>query len=72
MIFNPIPFGTQAPLRHSKTYHSDSLAHLWIGVSFFSVCPHMVHTSGCFKMVSIDGASYSRAYGALNHFETTQ
>ncbi len=27
MIFNPIPFGTQAPLRHSKTYHSDSLAH---------------------------------------------
>ena len=34
--------------------------------------PHMVQTSGRFKMVSIDGAYYSKAYGAINHFETTR
>jgi len=32
----------------------------------------MVQTNGRFKMVYIDGAYYSEAYGALNHFETTQ
>jgi len=34
--------------------------------------PHMVQTNGRFKMVYIDGAYYSKAYGAINHFETTQ
>ncbi len=32
----------------------------------------MVQTNGCFKMASIDGAYYSKAYGAISHFETTQ
>ena len=42
--------------------------------------PHMVQTSGRldvsspkrFKMVYIDGVYYSKAYAAINHFETTQ
>jgi len=28
--------------------------------------------SGRFKMVYIDGAYDSKAYGSINHFETTQ
>jgi hypothetical protein len=49
------------------------LAHMCgYGYLFFSVCPHMVQTGGRFKMLHIDGAYYSKAYGAINHFETTQ
>jgi len=29
----------------------------------------MVQSSGRFKMVYIDGAYYSKAYGAIKHFE---
>jgi hypothetical protein len=32
----------------------------------------MVLMSGRFKMVYIDGAYDSKAYGSINHFETTQ
>jgi hypothetical protein len=34
--------------------------------------PHIVQMSGSFKMVYIDGAYDSKAYGSINHFETTQ
>lgn len=39
---------------------------------FFSLCPHIVQTSGRFKMGYIDGAYYTKTYGAINHFETSQ
>ncbi len=34
--------------------------------------PHIVQMSGRFKMVYIDGAYDSKAYGSINHFESTQ
>jgi hypothetical protein len=42
------------------------------GYLFFGLCPHIVWISGSFKMVYIDGAYDSKAWGAINHFETTQ
>jgi len=41
-------------------------------VSFFWIMPHIVLMSGSFKMVYIDGAYDSKAYGSINHFESTQ
>ena len=42
------------------------------GCLFFGLCPHIVQMSGSFKMVYIDSAYDSKAWDAINHFETTQ
>ncbi len=42
-----------------------------MGIFFLDYAP-IVQMSGRFKMVYIDGAYDSKAWGAINHFETTQ
>ena len=41
------------------------------GDVFFCDALHIAQSSGRFKMVYIDGAIDSKAWGAIHHFETT-